>query len=170
MRYPDSYRLRIAPALLTALSLAFLIASPVLRAQDDDSDRPHLNKPQSSSPQSEQQSQPQSQQEHSASRTSGFECQDVEAKTDDVRHRLSQPSVPADQPSIPNALPRGKKLILTDGSFHLVRGISAPGGPSPLLQRGAVRLGGEIPASPRGLAGHTEGRSGRRGTETKTAR
>jgi len=106
MRYPASQRLVAIPALL-ALALGSLIAiSPVFG--QDDSDRPHL-KPQPQSSSSEKQ-----QSQQSAAPAPADQDQSRDAPP-------SQASTRPDQPVVPQTLPKGKKLILTDGSFQLVR-------------------------------------------------
>ena len=113
MRSAASHRFRTALTLATALAVSLLFGSPAIRAQDE-SDRPHL-KPQGSSSQSQaqQKSQPQAQQQSEPSPPADSNTESEAAPR--------PPSTPTDQPNIPNALPRGKKLILTDGTFHLVR-------------------------------------------------
>lgn len=116
MRSSGSSRLRLAPALLAALGIISLVAFPALRAQDD-SDRPHL-KPQPQSSSSKQQDQQQSQQQQSPPPSSTPAPADSNTKSEATP---AQPSARADQPIVPNTLPRGKKLFLTDGSYQLVR-------------------------------------------------
>lgn len=74
----------------------------LMRSQDDDSSRPHL-KPQDSSDQ-----------QKSESRAPANESQPDKTPAD-------QSSAAPDKPLVPLALPKGKKLVLTDGSFQLVR-------------------------------------------------
>jgi hypothetical protein len=100
MLQPRSGRSLLAPLLLAA-GLIFFAAAPEICAQQDDSSRPHL-KPQSDS------APPQSSGPKSTSESP------------------TPPAVAADAPQgggpvIPQVLPKGKKLILKDGSFQLVR-------------------------------------------------
>lgn len=113
MTYPASHRFRAALTLVAAFAVALLFGPPALHGQDD-SDRPHLKSQSSSSQtQDQQKSQPKAQPQSDPSSAG-------DSKTENKAPQ-PQPSAAVDGPSIPNALPRGKKLFLTDGSFQLVR-------------------------------------------------
>jgi hypothetical protein len=121
MRLYVSRRVRTLTLLVAALGLASLARPPVSRAQDDDSPRPSLkSKPKdSASSQSQSPSQSQSEQPSAAPAASGQSGDTTPSQG--TAEPTSQPSTRSDQPTIQQTLPKGKKLILTDGSFQLVR-------------------------------------------------
>jgi hypothetical protein len=109
MPYSVSHRFVAPLVLLVASGLAH-----AARAQDD-SDRPHL-KSQDSSSQQQNQQQPEDQRQDQS--TTSPSAASSTAKSED---QSSEPRTRGDDAVVPNALPRGKKLILADGSFQLVR-------------------------------------------------